>query len=126
MVAVNTNYSRPLYIQFYVCIFILISIRYLYSRKIKDIFVKVLKAPLNQILENAGATNIELINTNGDWYDAGCDEYVNYKHSGIIDPTSVAVKTITHAVSVSSVFLTTECAITMDYQKKEINEDELM
>ena len=94
--------------------------------EIKDIFVKVLKAPLNQILENAGATNIELINTNGDWYDAGCDEYVNYKYSGIIDPTSVAVKTITHAVSVSSVFLTTECAITMDYQKKEINEDELM
>jgi len=94
--------------------------------EIKEIFIKVLKAPFNQIMENAGCSNVQIINQNNDWYDAGTDEYVNYKHAGIIDPTSVAVKTITHAVSVSSVFLTTECAITLDYEKKEVNEDELI
>ena len=92
----------------------------------KEILISVLKEPLMQILENAGIDkNVPLIKDNK-WYDAATDKYVNYLKAGIIDPADVSINAITNAISVSSVFLTTECAITLNKEKKEINEDNLI
>ena len=92
----------------------------------KEIICKVLKEPFYQILKNAGFENIKKTNESGYWFDCLTEQYLDYKENGILDPASVAVKTITHAISVSSVFLTTECAITLNVEKKEVNEDNLI
>ena len=95
-------------------------------KEAKDILIKVLKAPLNQILENAGVnSNIKLVE-NDKWYDAATAEYVNYFEKGIIDPADVSINAIKNAISVSSVFLTTECAITLNEEKKQVTEDNLI
>ena len=48
------------------------------------------------------------------------------KEAGIIDPTSVAKSAITSAVSIASIFLTTECAIVKEEENKPFKEDELI
>ena len=99
---------------------------YIEYTEAKNILVKVLKEPLMQILENAGVSkNIALVEHNK-WYDAATGEYVNYFEKGIIDPADVSINAIKNAISVSSVFLTTECAITLNEEKKQVSEDNLM
>ena len=44
---------------------------------------------------------------------------------GVIDPASVAISTITNAISIAGIFLTTEAAITIEETKK-ITDDDLM
>ena len=92
-----------------------------------DILNKVLKEPFRQIIRNSGeeVDKIEKRVNHNLWYDASTSNIVNLKPAGIIDPTSVTKSVITTAVSIASVFLTTECAIVNTEQAK-LNEEELV
>lgn len=96
----------------------------------KKIIQKALKQPFYQIVENAGADLQKIVNqiNHEYWYDAMKDEVVKYENAGIIDPTSVEIAVISHAISVASVFLTTECAIVEEKKEptKEISEEDLV
>ncbi len=92
------------------------------SKKLKDLNIdesvinileKTLSAPFYQILENAGVDkNLVLSKINNHiWYDASNNTFGSNIEKGIIDPASVAKTTLKNAISVSSLFLTTECAI---------------
>ena len=90
------------------------------------IVLKALKAPINQILENAGiepATIVnEILNKNesGFGYDALNNKYVNMIESGIIDPTKVTKTALMNASSVASTILTTESIVfDIDSPEKE-------
>lgn len=92
-----------------------------------DILNKVLKEPFRQIVRNSGedVDKIEKRINNTLWYDAATSNIVNLKPAGIIDPTSVTSSVITTAISISSVFLTTECAI-VNTEKPKLNEEDLV
>ena len=92
-----------------------------------DILNKVLKEPFRQIVRNSGedVDKIEKRINNTLWYDAATSNIVNLKPAGIIDPTSVTSSVITTAISISSVFLTTECAI-VNAEKPKLNEEDLV
>lgn len=92
----------------------------------KQILINVLKKPLHQILENAGVSSDIELTIDNKWYDVATGKYVDYFEKGIIDPADVAINAIKNAISVSSVFLTTECAIILNEEKKVVNEDNLM
>ena len=78
-----------------------------------------LKAPFNQILENAGLIPEEIlegIDKNSPYsfrlgYDAMNFKYVNMIDAGIIDPTKVVVTAFKDAASISGLMLTTEVAL---------------
>lgn len=78
-----------------------------------------LKAPFNQILENAGLIPEEIfegIDKNSDnsfslGYDALNYQYVNMIDAGIIDPTKVVVTAFKDAASIAGLLLTTEVAL---------------
>ena len=93
----------------------------------KQILQKALRQPFYQILENCGQQQniIDLI-TGNDWYDAENDIITDIRKNGVIDPAGVAISAVTNAISVSSVFLTTECAITINHNNKQIKEEELI
>lgn len=78
-----------------------------------NILEKTLQAPFYQILENAGVNQEEVLaNINKQiWYDAATNTYGSNIEKGIIDPASVAKTCLTNAISIASLFLTTECAI---------------
>lgn len=95
---------------------------------VADILEKVLKKPFEQIVENAGCdylTVIKEVNKNY-WFDASSSRLVRLKQAGIIDPTSVEKSAITSAISIASVFLTTECAIVKEDDNHKLSEDELI
>jgi chaperonin GroEL len=94
---------------------------------VEPILKNTLQTPFLQILENAGIKKEEILPTlTGDlWYDASTDEVVNNLEKGIIDPASVAKSGITNAISIASIFLTTEAAITNE-EHKSITDDDLM
>ena len=76
---------------------------------------QALKAPFNQILENAGIVPeeiIEQIDAGSDilefGYDASNFECVNMLEAGIIDPFEVVQTCLKDAVSIASLLLTTE------------------
>lgn len=96
------------------------------------ILKKTLSSPFFQILENAGITGKlkdevlkEISNkTNQNiWYDASTNTYGSNTEKGIIDPASVAKTCLINAISIASLFLTTECAIVNNVdQPKEDND----
>lgn len=93
-----------------------------------DILEKVLKKPFQQIVENAGADFtrvVKEVNTNY-WFDASTLKLVRLKQAGIIDPASVEKSAITSAISIASIFLTTECAIVKSENKEPLKEEDLI
>ncbi len=95
------------------------------SKKLKDLSIdesvinileRTLVAPFYQILENAGVDKNEVLNkiNNQIWYDASTNSFGSNIEKGIIDPASVAKTCLKNAISVASLFLTTECAIVND------------
>ena len=89
-----------------------------------DIVNRALKAPLKQIVLNAGfdagvvANNVEL-NTDANYgFNAANGEYVDMFEAGIIDPVKVGRVALQNAVSVSSLLLTTEATISDIVEEK--------
>ncbi|HEP3240107.1 chaperonin GroEL [Campylobacter jejuni] len=84
---------------------------------------RALRAPLRQIVENAGfdagvvVNSVENAKDENTGFDAAKGEYVNMLESGIIDPVKVERVALLNAVSVASMLLTTEATIS------EIKED---
>ena len=82
-----------------------------------DIVKKAVKAPIKQIASNAGfeagivAMKVEEADENTG-FNAATGEYVNMFDAGIIDPTKVERIALQNAVSVGSLLLTTEAAVT--------------
>ncbi|WP_456479153.1 chaperonin GroEL [Nautilia sp.] len=82
-----------------------------------DIVKQAVKAPIKQIAENAGfesgivAMKVEEADENVG-FNAATGEYVDMFEAGIIDPTKVERIALQNAVSVGSLLLTTEAAVT--------------
>ena len=82
-----------------------------------EIIKQAVKSPIKQIAENAGyepgivAMKVEEADENVG-FDAANGEYVNMFEKGIIDPTKVERIALQNAVSVGSLLLTTEAAVT--------------
>lgn len=93
-----------------------------------DILIEVLKKPFQQIVTNAGLDFAQVVKevNNAYWFDASTSKLVRLKQAGIIDPTSVEKSAITSAISIASIFLTTECAIVKENENKNISEDDLV
>lgn len=81
------------------------------------IVYNALKAPITQILINAGAepeeviTAIEEKDSDTFGYDALNDKYEDMLSAGIIDPVKVTKSALLNATSIASMLLTTEAAI---------------
>ena len=77
----------------------------------------ILEKPLRAIAENAGKDSNEVVSKvfsmeeTGWGLNAATGEYVNMFEKGIIDPLKVVKATLTNAVSVASLVLTTEAVI---------------
>ena len=93
-----------------------------------QVLEQALKAPFKQIVENAGGDFAKISKeiTNDLWYDALSQKMVNLKDAGIIDPASVEKSAIMSAISIAGIFLTTECAIINEEEKKPVNEENLL
>ncbi|ACM92987.1 chaperonin GroL [Nautilia profundicola AmH] len=82
-----------------------------------DIVKQAVKAPIKQIAKNAGfepgivAMKVEEADENTG-FNAATGEYVDMFKAGIIDPTKVERIALQNAVSVGSLLLTTEAAVT--------------
>lgn len=81
-----------------------------------NIVLKALESPVSQIAENAGyepAVVVEKLRGEkvGVGFDAATGEWKEMVKSGIVDPTKVVRSALQNAVSISSVFLTTEAAV---------------
>lgn len=79
----------------------------------EKILKSVLKFPLKQICKNAGKSYWKVIwnMPKGAGYDAKNDKYVDMIESGIIDPTKAERVALENAISNTSIFITTHCAI---------------
>ncbi|MBT6143123.1 chaperonin GroEL [bacterium] len=82
-----------------------------------QIVKNALDAPLRQIVENAGKEPAVIVdkilnNQQGHGYDAANDIIVDMLQAGIVDPKKVTRSALQNAVSIASVFLTMEAAIT--------------
>lgn len=88
-----------------------------------EIILRAVKAPVKQIVENAGldagvvVNGIENADNENIGFNAATGEYVDMFEAGIIDPFKVERVALTNATSVSSLLLTTEATI------HEISED---
>jgi chaperonin GroEL len=86
-----------------------------------DVIAYALKAPITQILENAGLDSAEILKSlELHWdveggenlgYDAKNNEFVDMFVSGIIDPKKVTRTAIQNASSVVGMIMTTECMV---------------
>ena len=86
-----------------------------------DIMYKALQAPIDQIAQNAGYTNISDIllvrNENENdlkkyiGFNAKTDVYENLYETGIIDPVKVVRSVLENASSIATMILTTECVL---------------
>ena len=94
----------------------------------KEIIIYALKALFDQILENAGVNKSDIISKldNNLWFDAKNKQIVNLRENGIIDPAGVSITSITNALSIASIVLTTECAIISKKEKQIVNEDNMI
>jgi len=83
-----------------------------------EIVIRAVKAPIKQIAENAGfdggvvVYNVESNENDNYGFNAASGEYVDMFEAGIIDPAKVERVALQNAVSVSSLLLTTEAAVT--------------
>lgn len=85
---------------------------------------RALEEPMRQIAHNAGkdgAVVIEEVKKRdaGIGYNAATDEYVDMIGAGIIDPLKVTRSAIENAVSVASLIITTESAVTEKPEEKK-------
>ena len=91
------------------------------------IVYNALKAPITQILINAGLDYTEVINeieekgSDTFGYDALEDKYVDMLEAGIIDPVKVTKSALLNATSIASMLLTTEAAIVKKLEQKNVN-----
>ena len=94
----------------------------------REILEIALQQPFIQICENAGVDYQKILQNVSDnlWYDALNNKMIDMKQSGIIDPASVEKSAIMSAVSISGIFLTTECAIINEDKKTTVNEENLL
>jgi chaperonin GroEL len=89
-----------------------------------NIIVRACRAPLRQIIENAGedgnvvASKILEKNDANYGYDARAGEYTDLMKRGIIDPTKVVRSALQNAASVATLLLTSDAMIAEE-QKKE-------
>jgi chaperonin GroEL len=83
-----------------------------------EIVMRAVKAPIKQIAENAGfdggvvVYHVETNENDNYGFNAASGEYVDMFEAGIIDPAKVERVALQNAVSVSSLLLTTEAAVT--------------
>lgn len=88
-------------------------------------------APLRQIVSNAGESGDVILNkvqeAKPGWgFDAAALDMADMFKVGIVDPTKVSRVALENAVSVSSVLLTTECAIAFDDEDSDAAEGMMM
>src|SRR6516162_3459476 len=89
-----------------------------------NIVVRACKAPITQIVENAGADGgivaaKVLENSNQNYgYDARADKYCDMLKEGIIDPTKVVRSALQNAASVATLLLTSD-ALVAEIPKEE-------
>jgi chaperonin GroEL len=89
-----------------------------------DIVRNALKAPMRQIVENAGAEGPIVVGKlleNGEvnWgFDAQANEYKDMFQAGIIDPTKVVRTALQDAASVAGLVLTSEAMVAEIPEKK--------
>ena len=83
-----------------------------------DVMMESLNSPIYQILLNAGVDNVEdiidqILDKKSLFYGYNAKKYTygNLFKQGVIDPAKVLRVALENAVSVSNLFLTTECAI---------------
>lgn len=82
-----------------------------------QIVARALSYPVRQIAENAGKEGALIVdsiirsNEPNYGYDAARDEFVDMLKAGIIDPKKVARCALENAISIASMFLTTEALI---------------
>lgn len=81
-----------------------------------SIVKKSLEEPLKQIVQNSGREGSVVVNKvkklkGYEGYNARKDEYEDLVLNGVIDPTKVVRVALENAVSVSSMFITTECVV---------------
>lgn len=81
-----------------------------------NIIVRALEEPVRQIATNAGIEGSIVVqhvkeSGVGEGFDAYKEEYVNMFEAGIVDPTKVSRSALQNAVSVASMLLTTEAAV---------------
>lgn len=92
-----------------------------------QIVKKALEYPASQILDNAGKSSSLisgqiLANTSFNYgYDAKKEVFGDMLIMGVIDPTKVARVALESAASIAGLMLTTECVITNDVEKGEVN-----
>ncbi|WP_071705760.1 chaperonin GroEL [Murdochiella vaginalis] len=89
-----------------------------------QIIVRALEEPLRQIVANAGlepSVVVEKVKASaaGEGFDAMREEYVNMFRAGIVDPTKVTRSALQNAVSIASMFLTTEAAVVSIPEEKK-------
>ena len=89
-----------------------------------NVVVESLTAPTYQIAENAGYDASEIVDqqkvAKRDYgFNAKTGEWVNMFKAGIVDPTKVTRSAILNAASISSLFITTEVAVTDIKEEKE-------
>lgn len=89
-----------------------------------EILRKALEEPLKQILINAGLEPSEIVQKvkageNDFGYNAKAEKFENLLESGIIDPVKVSRLALEYAASVAGMFITTECVIVKEPEKKE-------
>ncbi len=83
-----------------------------------DIVLRAIKAPLKQIVVNAGfdagvvANEVEKSENENLGFNAANGEYVDMFEAGIVDPAKVERIAMQNAVSVASLLLTTEATVT--------------
>ena len=88
-----------------------------------DILKKVLEEPLKQILINGGLETPEIIQRvkagrDDMGFNAKTEKFEDLLKSGIIDPVKVARLALEYAASVAGMFITTECVIVKNPEKK--------
>lgn len=87
------------------------------ERRGAEVLAASLEAPLTQIASNAGVEGQVVINrllkneSTSYGYDALNEDYCDMFERGVIDPTKVTRSALMNAASVSSLLLTTSCAI---------------
>jgi chaperonin GroEL len=94
-----------------------------------EVLARALSAPIEQIAQNGGiegeiVVNRILKNPDANFgYDALSEDYCDLVQRGVIDPLKVTKSALVNASSVSSLLLTTSCAIS-EIKKDEKEEDD--
>ena len=89
-----------------------------------DIVRRALEEPIRQIASNAGRDGSVVAeevkkHTGSFGYNAQTNKYEDMIEAGIVDPTKVTRSALQNAVSIASMFLTTEAVVTDIPEKKE-------